>query len=201
MKKFTHLLLWGLMLTLTLSSCKKGASTSGSSAPKPAKVKRGNFAEVIDLASDKKLKRQLADFEKLGIQKPLTIGDPDPEKLIKAARKFMGTPHRMGGLSRKGVDCSGLLVLAFAEIGAKVPHNSQAIAQYGTVVSNRKNLKRGDLVFFVRTYNTSNLITHAGIYLGDGKFIHTSSSKGVIVSNLDDPYYWKPKYVFGTRFF
>jgi cell wall-associated NlpC family hydrolase len=54
-------------------------------------------------------------------------------------------------------------------------------------------------VFFTKTYNTPRTVTHAGIYLGNGKFIHASSSKGVIISDIYDPYYWGDKYIFGTR--
>lgn len=54
-------------------------------------------------------------------------------------------------------------------------------------------------MFFTKTYNTPRTVTHAGIYLGNGKFIHASSSKGVIISDIYDPYYWGDKYIFGTR--
>ena len=203
MKRLQHLLFIGMLLIIALSSCKKSSSTTGkTNTPPPLKMKNNtnSFAEVIKLAPDKQLKKELSNFEKSGIQKPLNI-NTTPNKLIAEARKYMGTPHVMGGLSQRGIDCSGLLVMAFKKFGVQLPHNSEAIARYGQIVPIREQLERGDLVFFTRTYNTPNVITHAGIYLGDGKFLHTSSSKGVTVSNLDDPYYWQPKYVFGTRFF
>ena len=80
-----------------------------------------------------------------------------------------------------------------------IPRTAQDFARYGTIILDLNNLKRGDLVFFTNTYSTSKFITHAGICLGNGEFIHTSSSKGVIISKLNDPYYWKKKFVYGTR--
>jgi len=62
-----------------------------------------------------------------------------------------------------------------------------------------KILKGVNLIFFTNTYSTSKFITHIGICVGNGKFIHTSSSKGVSVSHLDSSKYWKDKFIFGTR--
>ncbi len=58
----------------------------------------------------------------------------------------------------------------------------------------------GDMVFFIRTYNTSRFITHSGIFIGDKKFLHTSTSLGVTITSLDDPW-WNERYLFATRVF
>lgn len=76
---------------------------------------------------------------------------------------------------------------------------SEIFARFGVVIINTDNLKSGDLVFFTNTYSTSKFITHIGICVGNGKFIHTSSSKGVLVSHLDSSKYLKDKFIFGTR--
>ena len=73
------------------------------------------------------------------------------------------------------------------------------MARYGEFITDSDKLKRGDLVFFYDTYKVDRIITSVGIYLGDGKFINSSSSKGVTVSDINDPYYWKEKFFFGTR--
>jgi cell wall-associated NlpC family hydrolase len=104
----------------------------------------------------------------------------------------------MGGTTSKCMDCSGLIFRVFDSHGIILPHNSEEQARYGTVISDRGNLRPGDLLFFIRTYNTSRLITHSGIYTGNGSFIHTSSSKGVTVTSLDDPW-WSERYLFATR--
>ena len=121
------------------------------------------------------------------------------DKAIRVAESFKGTPHVMGGTSRSGIDCSGLLYVSLDEAGIDgMPRMANDMARYGTVIAERGDLRRGDLVFFTNTYSTSKFITHAGIYLGSGEFIHTSSSKGVSVGNLTRGY-WGDKYVFGTR--
>ncbi len=98
------------------------------------------------------------------------------------------------------MDCSGLLVTVFATHGIKLPHNSEEQARYGKIITGMENLKKGDMVFFIRSYRTNQFITHSGIYIGDGKFIHTSSSNGVTVTSLNDPW-WSERYLFATRVF
>ena len=77
---------------------------------------------------------------------------------------------------------------------------AQDLARYGKLELNQDKLKRGDLIFFTDTYRTDNLVTHAGIVLGNGKFIHTSSSKGVMISSYTGPGYWSQHFIFGTQF-
>lgn len=100
----------------------------------------------------------------------------------------------------KCIDCSGLLVAVFKKYGIILPHNSEEQARFGKIIPGMNNLKKGDLVFFIRSYKTNNFITHSGIYLGNNKFIHTSSSKGVTITSLNDPW-WSEKFIFGTRVF
>ncbi len=111
----------------------------------------------------------------------------------------------MGGLSKKCIDCSGLLYMSFRKtfkhLKDTFPRTAHEFGRYGKLIVNPKNLRKGDLVFFIGTYRTSKFITHAGIYLGKEKFIHTSASKGVMVSNINDKYYWKKKFCYGKRVF
>jgi cell wall-associated NlpC family hydrolase len=118
--------------------------------------------------------------------------------ILETAGKYLGVPYCFGGTTMRCFDCSGLLVRVFAEHGINLPHNSQAQSSHGTIIKDKNELVRGDLVFFTGSYNTKNRITHSGIYAGDNKFIHSSTSKGVTVTSLDDPY-WKNKFVFGSR--
>ena len=134
------------------------------------------------------------------MEKTLNVSQAQMEKVIRSSKGFLGAPHVMGGLSKSGIDCSGLLYQSFKNNNVNnIPRTAQDFARYGTIILDLNNLKRGDLVFFTNTYSTSKFITHAGICLGNGEFIHTSSSKGVIISKLNDPYYWKKKFVYGTR--
>jgi len=120
------------------------------------------------------------------------------QEIIRTAEQYFGVPHCMGGTTRKCMDCSGLLVTVFAEHDIKLPHNAQDQAAYGSKITSMDDLKEGDLVFFTRTYNTKNYITHSGIYIGNNNFIHTSSNTGVSITSLNQKY-WKEKFVFGKR--
>ena len=143
-------------------------------------------------------KKRLEEFMEDGIGRSIDIPAVSPEAIIETARTYLGVPHCMGGTTSKCMDCSGLIFRVFDSHGIILPHNSEEQARYGTVISDRGNLRPGDLLFFIRTYNTSRLITHSGIYTGNGSFIHTSSSKGVTVTSLDDPW-WSERYLFATR--
>ena len=104
-------------------------------------------------------------------------------------KTWHGTPYRLGGLSRKGIDCSGFVYLTFKQrFGITLPRTTKEQAKQGDKISLRK-LKSGDLVFFKTGWRTR----HVGIYIGNGKFLHASTSKGVIISKLDNVY-WKKKY-------
>jgi len=144
--------------------------------------------------------KKLDDFMKAGAEKELDTREATPDEIIVTARKYLGVPHCMGGTSMKCMDCSGLLATVFEAHSINLPHNSEGQARYGKIITGTGNLKKGDLVFFIRSYRTSQFITHSGIYIGEGKFIHASSSNGVTVTSLNDPW-WSERYLFATRVF
>ena len=143
-------------------------------------------------------KKQLRDFMDAGTERMLNTNNTRPDKIINTARKYLGVPHCMGGRTMKCMDCSGLLVTVFAKYRIYLPHNSEEQARYGKIIYGMDKLRKGDLVFFIRSYETDNFITHSGIYIGNNEFIHTSSKKGVTITLLSDPY-WNEKFIFGTR--
>ena len=149
--------------------------------------------------NDPQLREKILAFKMGGIEKTINTDHYDIEGVIKYAESLLGTPHVMGGYSRSGIDCSGLVKLAHAQFGVALPHSGNEQGRYGAIISPGEELKRGDLVFFHSTYSTPNLITHSGIYLGENKFIHTSSSRGVSISVLLDSGYWQEHYLFATR--
>jgi len=160
------------------------------------------FSIVIENNNtDTVLVAKLNNFRASGIEKQLELDSISSDRLIASAEKYIGTPHCMGGDSKKCIDCSGLLLASFRDVNVETPHGSEAMAHYGKIISAQDSLKRGDLVFFVNTYTTKKVITHSGIYLGEGKFIHTSSRKGVVVTDLFRSKYWQDHYIFGTRIF
>ncbi|MFC4306623.1 C40 family peptidase [Cohnella boryungensis] len=115
-------------------------------------------------------------------------------KLNVAIDEVMGTPYKYGGTTSEGFDCSGFILHIFNQFNLKLPRTSKDQSETGVKV-NKSDLIPGDLVFF----NTSGKgISHAGIYIGDGKFAHSASSKGVSISKLSDSYYEK-RYVTARR--
>ncbi len=145
-------------------------------------------AQIIETHADNK-----------NLDDKLVVGG-EIDEIIETARKYLGVPHCMGGTTMKCMDCSGLLVTVFARQGIQLPHNSEEQSRYGKKITGMDELKKGDLVFFIRTYNTDHFITHSGIYVGDNNFIHASSESGVTITSLSNPY-WKVRFVFGTRVF
>lgn len=135
-----------------------------------------------------------------GAERKLDVGRKKPKKIIRTAEKYLGTPHCMGGITKKCLDCSGLTYISFAKNRIEIPRNSQEQARYGRIIFNRDDLKKGDMVFFTKSYNTSDFITHVGIYIGNNKFIHVSTSNGVVITPLDNPW-WSQRFVFATRVF
>ncbi|WP_437922349.1 C40 family peptidase [Sphingobacterium sp. LRF_L2] len=116
-------------------------------------------------------------------------------KLYQFVYEWLGTPYRLGGDSKKGIDCSKFSLAVYENVfNTTIGYNSRN--QYANVKPIRKNdLQPGDLVFFkIR----SRSITHVGVFLGDDKFAHASSSRGVMVSDLNDAY-WKRYYYNGGR--
>lgn len=108
-------------------------------------------------------------------------------RLIDFGKKLLGTKYVYGGESPSGFDCSGFTQYVLKSVGIDIPRTASSQATVGTYVD-RGNLKPGDLVFF-KTLGSS-IINHAGIYIGNGEFMHASSGAGkVIISSLNEEYY------------
>jgi len=129
-----------------------------------------------------------------------TTGPPNPSNSIEHRMQgeidsWMGTPYVYGGVSKSGVDCSAFTQAVFRSVGIEIPRRASRQSAAAETVS-RNNLQYGDLIFF----NTSGSgISHCGIYLGNGEFVHASSSRGVVRDLLSHPYY-SSRYVTAGRF-
>jgi probable lipoprotein NlpC len=123
------------------------------------------------------------------------VGRARPSQMLRAEiQSWLGTPHRMGGLSRRGIDCSGLVVVLYDDLfGMRLPRTTTALMRRGRRVEKR-HLTAGDLVFFKPTAK----FYHVGIYLGQGEFVHTSTSNGVMLSRIDD-FFWRQCYLTSRR--
>ena len=128
---------------------------------------------------------------RLSKQFGVRLTQADNISLYDACSHWLGVKYRSGGNTMKGVDCSGLTTIIYSQVyGKKLERSSANILRKNCGQINRNNLREGDLVFF-KTIGSGNskTPTHVGIYLKNGKFIHASTSKGVIVSSLSEPYY------------
>lgn len=106
-------------------------------------------------------------------------------RIVASSMEYMGVPYVFGGTSPYGFDCSGYVQYVFAKAGISLPRTADVQFEVGTPISTTELLP-GDLVFFeTYTYGAS----HVGIYVGDGNFIHASSSRGVTISSLSQAYY------------
>ncbi len=118
-------------------------------------------------------------------------------RLVGEARSWLGGPYRYGGDDRRGVDCSGLTCRVFeAGAGVKLPRSSQQQKDYCRRVD-RESLQPGDLVFFVNRKG-GRRVNHVGMYVGDGRMIHASSSRGVMESDITSGY-WDERYLGSGR--
>ena len=121
---------------------------------------------------------------RLGMDIELT----DNHKLYVNAAEWIGTPYRAGGDSRHGTDCSGLVSQLYKKTyRMRLSRSTDGQLKESNKIA-RRNLREGDLVVFT-SRSSRKKVAHVGIYLKDGKFIHASTSQGVIVSSLKEKYY------------
>ncbi|MHB1458985.1 MAG: C40 family peptidase [Armatimonadota bacterium] len=121
--------------------------------------------------------------ENTGSSKTMSI----PHDLLNRGLSFVGTRYRYGGTSSRGVDCSGLMKIIYQKEGIALPRSARQQFHIGKPVSSGK-LSPGDLVFF----NTRGFVSHVGMYIGNGKFLHAANRKaGVRVDSLGSMYYNK----------
>ena len=133
-----------------------------------------------------------SDF--LDLTKDATSSTASGSGIVDTAMKHLGTRYSYGGASPSGFDCSGFTMYVYSQHGYSLPHSatSQWQSGLGSRVYSIGELQPGDLVFFNDpSRNAGKACSHAGIYIGSGQFIHSSSSKsnGVIISDLTSGYY------------
>lgn len=162
---------------------KQTATTqSQKQAPQQKQVRTNSNEKVREAAKQKEIARA-APKKKSSL-----------EDVIKP---WMGTKYKLGGTSKSGIDCSGYVMQIYKEYyGIALDHHAETIYKdsRGSSVG-RGSLKEGDLIFFGDFWG----ISHVGIYLNGDRFTHASTSRGVMISPMNDKY-WSPKYKGARRF-
>ena len=139
-------------------------------------------------------KNDAEDLSVLQVRYAVLLKTPAEEvrntKIFEFIDDWYGTPYRLGGTTKKGVDCSAFSQFLFAAVyGFSIPRTAREQYNLTNRIS-RTELKEGDLIFF----NTRGSISHVGVYLQNNKFVHASTSGGVMISDIFDEY-WARKFV------
>ena len=123
---------------------------------------------------------------------PTTAGD----QVAELAKQYAGSPYVWGGASPAGFDCTGFVMFIYGQFGIQLPHNEAGQLASGPAVG-ADDLQPGDVLVFANTYRRG--LSHVGIYLGGGRFVHAVDERvGVPVSDLWDGY-WSPRFVGASR--
>jgi cell wall-associated NlpC family hydrolase len=123
---------------------------------------------------------------------PVAAGD----QVAQLAEQYVGSRYAWGGTSPAGFDCTGFVLFVFGQFGIDLPHDEAGQLASGPAVA-AEDLQPGDVLVFANTYRRG--LSHVGIYLGDGRFVHAVDERvGVTVSDLWDAY-WSPRFVGASR--
>jgi cell wall-associated NlpC family hydrolase len=197
---------------ISLTSCSSLFSSSTSldrtltqvKKKKEKEGKRFEYDDVYASRSDVLLSYTPVRVEESPEREPTTSSSARLAKrtntVLSTARSYLGTPHRIGGMTKRGMDCSGLMVVSFKSIGYELPRSSVEQARKGKAIK-ISQLKEGDLLFFRDP--RSRKVNHVGMVSeirgeNDIRFIHTSTSKGVREDNLFGDY-WRKNFVAARR--
>ncbi|MHB0912961.1 MAG: C40 family peptidase [Armatimonadota bacterium] len=131
-------------------------------------------------------------------RQPLPVSDTYSFQrgIVQTAYAYRGTRYRRGGTGRNGFDCSGFTSFLYSTKGVKLPHSAAGQFKCGKAVD-KSSLVPGDLVFFQNTYKRG--ISHVGIYVGNGKFVHASTSRGGVREDSLNADYYRRKYAGARR--
>ncbi len=126
-------------------------------------------------------------------QSKQTQKEKNIQKAISEARKYMGTPYKTGGNDKNGIDCSGLVKVAYDHTPTILPRTTKEQYQFGKIIK-LEDAEKGDLIFFNTSKKKNAEVNHVGIITATKPeviFIHASTTKGVMENKLSEPYYQK----------
>ena len=185
-----------ILLSLPVVSCHSTSSNTHTYRPYSERRNRGGSShdDGSSTATSQEKKKPIPqsahglvsdEWARLDIK----LGRHDNKKLYKELKKWLGTPYVYAAHTRgEGTDCSGMVMEVYQEVyGIKVHRNSAKMLEENCRVIDLDDLKEGDLVFFCTSGDGR--VSHVGIYLKEGKFVHASSSHGVCVDDIHQNYY------------
>ncbi len=199
--QYTHKLIWALLIAVFSASCAskkprvittKAEAREYRASPTAATIETNSF--VPEQPEEESIEVEMVNSDE--VVEPLLAIDA----AIAHARAYEGVRYRYGGSSRTGMDCSGLVHLAFDHIGQQVPRNSRSLFDASTPID-LEQVDKGDLMFFA-TGRDRKKINHVALVIevtpAEIRFIHATVSSGVIVSSFNEPY-WLGKYLSAGR--
>ncbi len=180
MKNITPLIL----ITILLTGC-----SSGNQRPAPVSESKNTTIvsqKTIKPTAIKKIKPKAIAQQK---QKLEPLSQSRRNSLLNHYKEWRGVSYKHGGLSKRGIDCSGFVYITFKKLfNTNIPRSTKLLASTGEHI-NQSQLSPGDIIL----YKTTRTVRHAGIYMGNNKFLHASKSKGVMISSMDLDY-WRDRY-------
>jgi murein DD-endopeptidase / murein LD-carboxypeptidase len=194
-KNIIHLIFISLLVTPLINSC----AIFKKNSKKEAEVFSGGVfnipAKDTVLVTNTITKKASVLQVKFGKQLSVSPDNIKNNRLYGFIEDWLGIPYQWGGMNERGIDCSAFVQRLYKEVyDIHIPRTSleQYYTEWVELYKNTTYLNEGDLVFF-KTMNNNNAVTHVGFYLQNGYFVNASSSKGVSIAKLNDPY-WKVKY-------
>lgn len=143
-----------------------------------------NLARMAEAARKRAERIAKAQLEAAKAGKTYQISEIDKQKLLEDAKYFKGGKYVWGGTTPEGFDCSGYVQYLYKKHNINLPRTAWAQSKKGETVD-MAHLQKGDLLFFLTDKKRGIPVTHVGIYIGDGNFIHAASKKqGIIISPL-----------------
>ena len=196
LKRYGKMILYlaaALLMSLPVVSCR--STSNNTHTYRPYHERRNRGGEPNDDISSKTDKQKpepggygLVDEKWAALD--IKLERHDNKKLYKELKSWLGTPYAHGGQEKGvGTDCSGMVMKVYKDVfGVQLNRNSAKILEQNCRVIDLNDLRQGDLVFFC-TSSQEGIVSHVGIYLRDNKFVHASSSRGVVVDDLRQNYF------------
>lgn len=189
MKRTLSLLCLLLVACAFITGC--ASARKGGGAARPVVKKTGIAAKGGSTLRDDRVEKPTSgSLSKACAKLGVSPSKVKCEKLYLVSASWLGTSYKYGGMSAAGVDCSGLTNIIVKKVYGKSLNRSSADIYAANVTKiSKSSIKEGDLVFFRTDGKRSKTPNHVGVYLNNDKFIHASTSKGVIVSSMSQQYY------------